>query len=405
MSAKAKTRDASAPSLWRRIDLSRWKDADKVLLCSALTLPFAFGWVLRLHQIRSDPAASPYVNRAFLSIQIPFQWTQALGHVLLVLLALFMRRRAERRLPWLVHAEIQFWILCMSVSLYIVGPFTTPFSILLLALPVIGYLLFEPRQMHYGLVTMALGSGAAIVLPQLGVLPYAPFLARAPFENGQLHPAWIGAFGVPSIFVSIVVLLIHTSLMRQLRERQAELEHLSTTDALTGLSNRKLFFDRIDEELARARRHAHPLCVLMLDADHFKAINDTFGHAVGDEVLRRLGARIRLDLRTGDLAARYGGEELAFILPVTDAAEAAAVAERLLAVARTIRFGDPGAERSLTVSVGVAELGADESASTLLARADAALYQAKRGGRDRYVVASLVGSAAGSSESGSMDAG
>lgn len=397
--------DAAPTGRWWRTDVARWKDADKVLLCSGLTLPFALGWVLRLHHLAADPTASPYVNRGFLWFHLPFQWAQALGHLLLVLVALVLRRRPERRMPWLVHAEIHFWIVCMSISLYVVGAFTTPFAILLLALPIIGYLLFEPRQMHAGLVTMAVGSALAIVLPQLGLVPYAPFLARAPFENGHLHPAWIAAFGVPSIFVSLVVVLIHTSLVRQLRERQAELEHLSRTDVLTGLSNRTFFFERLDEEIARSRRYGQPLSVLMVDADHFKSINDTFGHSTGDEVLRVLGTRIRESLRTIDVAARYGGEEFALVLPETDLESAEVVATRLLGVARTVTFGPEEAERRLTVSIGLAELRPGETAGSLVGRADAALYQAKREGRDRMELAKAATPSAKGPESGSMTPG
>lgn len=113
--------------------------------------------------------------------------------------------------------------------------------------------------------------------------------------------------------------------IRYQHARRAELEITSSTDPLTGLANRLVFFRRLDEEVSRAKRHGHALCLMMVDADHFKAINDTHGHLVGDEVLRRLGAALRDTVRIDDVAARYGDEEFAILLPHTTLEEATTV--------------------------------------------------------------------------------
>lgn len=370
----------------RRVDVARWNDADKVLLVSALTLPFALGWVTRTHELQADPSLSPYANRAFLPTLLPFLWFQAGGHLLLVLAALVVRRRREARTPWLVHAEVQFWFLCMCVSLYVVGPFTSPFAVLALALPIVGHHLFDRRAMNLGMVTMTVGSAAAILLPVLGLAPYAPFLAHAPWENGRLHPAWIASQGLPTLFAIAFLLWVHLGLVRQLHERNAELERLGSTDALTGLANRTFFFRRLEEEIARARRHGHALSVIMLDLDHFKTINDERGHLVGDTVLRQLGARIRGTLRLDDVAARYGGEEFALLLPHTRLDDAEVVARRLLEVVRSTGFGLEASLFTVTASLGCASLTGSEGADQLLARADAALYASKHGGRDRLTL-------------------
>ncbi|MFO0692460.1 MAG: GGDEF domain-containing protein [Polyangiales bacterium] len=369
------------------MDVARWHDADKVLLVSALTLPFALGWVTRTYEIQANPSLSTYANRAFFPTLLPFLWIQAGGHLLLVLAALFARRRREARSPWLVHAEVQFWFVCMCVSLYVVGPFTTPFAVLALALPIVGYHLFDRRAMNLGMVTMTLGAAAAILLPVLGLAPYAPFLAHAPWENGRLHPAWIASQGIPAIFAVAFLLWVHLGLVRQLHERHAELERLGSTDALTGLANRTVFFRRLEEEIARARRHGHALSVIMLDVDHFKTINDERGHLIGDAVLRQLGSRIRGTLRIDDLAARYGGEEFALLLPHTKLADAEIVATRLLEVVRSAGFGPEESPLAVTASLGCAELGPSEGADPLIARADAALYASKHEGRDRLTLA------------------
>jgi diguanylate cyclase (GGDEF)-like protein len=370
-----------------RLDPTTWSDADKVALCSLLTTPFALFWLVRVLVMSGDPTISPHVSRTYMAINLPFLWVQAIGHVALVATALLVRRRGMRRTPWLVHLEIQFWMLCASFSLYSVGAFTTPFLTLIVALPILGSLLFEQRIMRFGLLTLGVGVASAMLLPQLGVVPYAPFLERAPFSDGVLSTGWVVSFGLPSVFVSLLLVVVHRVLLRNLYVRQRELEVLSTTDRLTGLFNRAMFFDRLAEEIARARRHKHALCVLMVDADYFKMINDTLGHQAGDGVLRELARQLRTALRAIDIAARYGGEEFAVLLPHTSLADAFIVVERLRKAAHAIASpGVPGRPH-VTVSLGVAELMPDENADALMARADAALYEAKRQGRDRAVLA------------------
>jgi diguanylate cyclase (GGDEF)-like protein len=166
------------------------------------------------------------------------------------------------------------------------------------------------------------------------------------------------------------------------------------TDSLTGLFNRRYLDQRLHDEVARAQRYGHPLSCLFVDADHFKRINDRHGHPVGDLVLVRLAGYLRDHLRASDIATRYGGEEFAVLLPATDAAGAALIAERICASIREqpIPTGS-GEDICLTVSIGVGSLppghgqGVEQGARRLLETADAAVYNAKRQGRDRVVLA------------------
>ena len=168
-------------------------------------------------------------------------------------------------------------------------------------------------------------------------------------------------------------------------DRTAELERLATTDALTGALNRRRLFEVAAAELARADRYEQPLCVAMLDLDHFKSINDRYGHAVGDEALRAVTAVVRERLRVVDVLGRYGGEELVVVLPQT-ARDAAQVAlERIRAAVAEVRlFSAP--EARVAVSGGLVQAKSGESLDEALGRADAALYEAKHGGRNRIVV-------------------
>lgn len=167
----------------------------------------------------------------------------------------------------------------------------------------------------------------------------------------------------------------------QLHGRVAD---LSMTDELTQLSNRRLFHQRFELELDRSERYASPFGVLMIDIDHFKRFNDTFGHAKGDEALRKVAESLKKGLRRIDLVARFGGEEFVALLPREDKASARAVAEKLRKAASELVVEGCG---SLSISVGVAafpEDGRDEA--TLLEASDRALFAAKGAGRNRVVV-------------------
>ena len=175
---------------------------------------------------------------------------------------------------------------------------------------------------------------------------------------------------------------------------RARLLRSGFTDVLTGWHNRRYLTVRIGEELARARRDRNRLVCLMLDVDHFKQVNDTWGHAAGDVVLQELAQRIESQVRASDVAARYGGEEFVVLLPGTDVESASKLAERIRTEIAASPIGLPGGEEVvITASIGIAEVspGPDAKAlktrgDSLIARADVALYAAKSAGRDRVVV-------------------
>ena len=165
-----------------------------------------------------------------------------------------------------------------------------------------------------------------------------------------------------------------------------EAQRLSITDGLTGLWNYRYFTMTVGKEIERAARFGRPLALLMLDLDHFKDVNDTFGHQRGDAVLVELAGRIRAEVRDVDTVARYGGEEIVVVLPETDAEGAAQLAERICQSVRRKPFGDADVPPvHLTVSAGGAVFPHHGlAASVLLARADEALYDAKRAGRNTW---------------------
>jgi diguanylate cyclase (GGDEF)-like protein/PAS domain S-box-containing protein len=173
----------------------------------------------------------------------------------------------------------------------------------------------------------------------------------------------------------------------RLCEAVRRLEERARLDPLCGLSNRAHLHDALDREVARARRYGQPLAVLMIDLDRFKEVNDTWGHAAGDEVLRAVAVALAGGVREGDLVARYGGDEFCALLPSTDDEAAAAVADRIRQGLAALRLG-PNGSLSIRASVGIAATGgetASAAGSLLLRLADEAMLAAKRAGGDRAV--------------------
>lgn len=172
----------------------------------------------------------------------------------------------------------------------------------------------------------------------------------------------------------------------ELKQRELELERLAATDPLTGAMNRRRFLQASERELRRGRRYDMPLSVLLFDVDHFKQINDTYGHLAGDEVLRHIVNVAKETLREHDLLCRYGGEEFAVLFPETDSAAAEVAALRLrVAIERTEAKTEAGPVR-VTASFGGTQIDVQEdSLESALSRADSGLYAAKHGGRNRVV--------------------
>lgn len=188
-------------------------------------------------------------------------------------------------------------------------------------------------------------------------------------------------------------------LQAKLRDKNTMLERLATTDALTGLHNRRYVDEWLRIEALRARRYGAALSVLMMDLDHFKRVNDTHGHPMGDSVLACVGELVRTLIRRCDVAARYGGEEFLLLLPATGLEGAAELGERLReGLARCEFVGARGEALQVTASFGAAEFGgALDSPEALVRAADDALYRAKTAGRDR-VECAPAGVASGSPE-------
>jgi diguanylate cyclase (GGDEF)-like protein len=237
--------------------------------------------------------------------------------------------------------------------------------------------------------------------PETAAIPIVLLTAHANEEGDIVRGVETGAvdhiakpFSGPVLVAKVRALCERTRADRELRDKLRYAEENATIDPLTRLSNRRHFEARLKEESAHARRHQQAFSLLMLDIDHFKSVNDTFGHEEGDRVIVHVADAMRSILRKEDAAFRYGGEEFVILLRATDGPHALRAAERLRESlkARPIELGEERVTRAITFSGGVASVDASNAFATddLVARADAALYAAKRGGRDRVLLAESV---------------
>ncbi len=265
----------------------------------------------------------------------------------------------------------------------------TPMSLTILAPFFLGRALFGVKPLVPALVMgilLLLGNEALVVMDRL---PYAPLLTHPVFEGTELALWWkvwlrvvFTASALP--FSGMVFFLFGTLAMRR-----RELEDLVRTDMLTGLANRRTFMTQLEIESHRHARNKRPFCLIMCDVDHFKKINDTWGHPAGDAVLTELGRILKRTSREQlDTAARIGGEEFAVLMPETSLSQAQIVAEAMSAGVRSSIFVFDGQEVTVTQSVGIAQTNLGDG-NAALRLADDNLYEAKRAGRDR-IVASLI---------------
>jgi two-component system cell cycle response regulator len=209
-------------------------------------------------------------------------------------------------------------------------------------------------------------------------------------SEGNLHYVLRSVFPIrnPSrevvgAIVSVVDVTYRVEYENQLKALNQKLQSLAVTDGLTGLHNHRAFQDYLEEQFQTAMRNKQPLALILMDVDHFKQYNDTYGHQAGDEVLRQVAQILQANVREGDFVARYGGEEFVIVLPRTDLESAVAVAERLREAVQSAEWQ----LRPVTGSFGVACIRPDmETRQELIEAADQALYQAKKNGRNRVEV-------------------
>ena len=288
--------------------------------------------------------------------------------------------------PALTLAQILYAITCCVAAFVIAGPargVTLPILAIILMFGIFG---LTTRQMLgvlvYSLVAFGLASG---VVAGRDEPDYPPVVAAA-------YVGMVVVVLLSSTFLTTRVQSTREHLRRQKAELAQALEQirqLATHDDLTGLLNRRAMLDRMQLEQRRSLRSGSPLLIAQLDIDHFKAVNDTHGHAAGDLVLQSFADTVRRNVRDTDVLARWGGEEFVLLLCDTPAADAVALMERLRQAVQAMQVpvAQGGQPITVTVSIGLARHAPADPLAGTLERADRALYAAKAGGRNRVVPA------------------
>ena len=394
--------DLHTPSVWTRVraTLERWTQEGQQVSAAALQLNLAHlktaAWVLALLNMAhvlvfalvldsADPVRTQWANGV--------AWAHATMAVLMLGMGAVARQGQHhhpppRHIRWLPDITAMV-VLVWSVALTLLDQaVTTNISAYLNACAGTALVLLLPPRRAMGLFTLAW----SLLAWGLGLVSTDP----ATLLTNRVNAA---TASVLAVMVSVLLWrkYTQTELLQRalaetnqvLKQQQAELETLATRDSLTGLLNRREFLHQAEQECARAQRDHSPLSLLMMDLDHFKTVNDRFGHPVGDAVLKHVARLMTQSVRQTDRVARFGGEEFVVLLPNTDAASAHVLADKLRSNLAHTPTPWPqtgtGPDIPITTSIGLVcrPAGETQTLDMLLARVDQALYRAKTLGRNR----------------------
>jgi diguanylate cyclase (GGDEF)-like protein len=278
----------------------------------------------------------------------------------------------------LALCEIVFTYIFPDMRLRVVSATAAYCAQMLLAIHILLHGRQELRRSHL-LTACAFAVLAIVLIVRIFYEGLRSGTLSSAFAASLMQTLVFGAAAFFPIIASLGFVLMCSDFLHQELERQAR------TDPLTGIDNRRTLAERAELALALARRHARPLAVLLVDADHFKRVNDEYGHAAGDEALKMLTAILKSGLRAEDLFGRLGGEEFVIVLPEADAAAACVLAERLRAAVEAADFHVHQQHVALQISIGVSAIEPNDDFAALLRRADQAMYAAKRAGRNRVI--------------------
>ncbi|MFP5384346.1 MAG: diguanylate cyclase [Gammaproteobacteria bacterium] len=383
---------------WRQVfsKVLDWSPAAKGMLVVAVLVPIFLQYLVWARYVLGRADRDQLINVDFYQGQQPVFALMAVTTVVTFLLGAHLRRfRPDSR------AYEMFVVFFFTASLlyfgWLVGPLAMAAGIVLIGTPLVGFLLLDRRIVAFfwalSLATMAMLTVAAAA----GHLTYGPLVVPRAFNDPQYGAFWVFThlyWALPHVILNFAVAWF---LLARWREREEAFRTQSMTDMLTGVHNRRSALLLLEREVARMRRRGPPLTVLLVDLDHFKRINDTWGHPTGDRALQAAASALESSVREYDAVGRWGGEEFILVLPETSPEVAEMLAERCRSRLEAMAvFADNGERVPVTGSFGlVCNANAmDADPQTLVRLADEALYRAKKAGRNRVAVASPVAASA-----------
>jgi diguanylate cyclase (GGDEF)-like protein len=360
-----------------------WSPVDKGQILLLMLVPILGQYMLWNAWVLGRPDRDQLVDVAAMHRLQQIENVMLGGALLLILLGLFLRRRRPDAL-WFQHLAVQYYAIVLPLLGYSIGLNAISTGIVLIGAPIFGFIVMDRR-----VIWLATGTAVALVLSLSiataeGLLPYAPALQPATSAAVMRFQTYgVLGFAAPHF---IFILLLADQTLHSWRAREDTIRALSRTDMLTGIANRRAIMELLDKEVARTQRHGPPFALVILDLDHFKRINDTWGHPTGDKVLQQTAAVLGGCIRQCDVVGRYGGEEFMILLPETTLEGARITIERCRArLADTLITTGSGETIRVSASFGLVSNEANFSlaADALIKLADEALYRAKHGGRNR----------------------
>ena len=359
--------------------LMNWSTINKSILILALgTLGHLMwaGWYLFAFSI---PEYQQWMNTGFYQLHIRMLGLFLVGYLLLIGLGLYFRNH-----PWLQHVLSYLSIFYFAITFmhggYCIGIVSPATIASFISLVSVGLVLFERKLIYMAFIPMVIFVAISIHLTTLEELRYAPVFSSTLMEN----PLFLNEFWVYSMVylyspIFIVGMVLYEILLSQWRNREYLVDQMSHTDPLTGISNRRSITNRLNE----AQQNMYDYALVLLDLDHFKKVNDHYGHEVGDQVLQRIAKILKHGLREHDTVGRFGGEEFILILRENNLQRAIDIAERCRRdIANHVIELTDGQHIQITASFGVALSQAQFSKEDIIRLADEALYRAKADGRN-----------------------
>lgn len=374
---------------WRKklAGVLEWSAVDKGQVPLLFLVPILGQYALWGLYMLGHPDRDRYLQAPALEQLFILSCAFIAGGLLLMLLGLMLRRRNPDS-PLFQHLAIQYYAIVLVFMGYQVGLTEISTGLVLLGAPVFGFIVLDRLAVWLGTASALLLFFALGLATVHGHLPYAPIVAPATdAAAAQFRFYSLLGFSAPHF---IFILLLADSSLNFWRRREDTIRELSLTDSLTGLANRRSILALLEREVARTRRHGPSMSVVILDLDHFKKINDTWGHPTGDLVLQEVARVLRDSIRACDGVGRYGGEEFMLVLPDTTIEGATTLLERCRsALAGTVIRGEAGTSFHISASFGVAcnERDMSRDSKELIRMADEALYRAKENGRNRIELA------------------
>ena len=369
-----------------------WNAVDKGLILLVAILPIYCQYLIWSIYVISRHDRERLVNVPLVTEIMKIEIIFIIFGILILLLGLYLRRTKPNSLIF-QNIALHFFSLTLVAMSYTIGTVSFCAGLVLLGAPVFGFILLDRKAVWGATITALAVLVGLSYATTFGLLPYAPIMVTPTDQTSNLF--WMNSvfFFAAPFFIPII--LMADQMLMWWREREEKIHHMSRTDALTGIHNRFSILNILDLEVARATQFQEPLSVVILDLDHFKKVNDQWGHPTGDLVLKTAAQVLRQNIRECDTLGRYGGEEFVIIIPNADVDEAQKIIERCrIALAQTEIISESQVLIHVTASFGVVNVthAVEQIIEpyALIKTADEALYIAKHNGRNRIETKMLV---------------